>query len=428
MTIAERELEILRVKRASDFSELNEEVKQHIQEEVVVTVQAILEESLREEVTAHLGEVRGERPRRSGYYHRSLSTQYGHISQLSVPKLRRDNRQREWRILSRYSRCLTGLLDFAGYLYIMGLSLRDLQEALYLLMGKVLSPSAINQVTLRVEERMHAYRQAQIAQTPTVIIVDGVWVSIQYTLDQFKIDRAGHQRQCRQAEDRVILAAMAVWPDGSHHLLHYQVSEQEETVAWTAFWDEMIARGLDVQAVELVVSDGANGLLDAMAHALPHAVQQRCITHKVRGMEPKLTFAQLPDTDENGKALTHSEAKEVRRFQIKQDAYAIYDAPSHPEALLKLQAFNDRWQPLEPDAVHTFNWGIKRTFEFYRLDPALHALTRTTNLLERFFREFRNKADEIGAFPNQTSCLILFFLVMQREHAKHDRLYLATNS
>ena len=219
MTIAEREVEILRVKTASDFSELNEELKQHIEAEVVVTVQAILEESLREEVTAHLAEMGTERPRRSGYYHRSLSTQYGHISQLSVPKLRRDNRQREWRILSRYSRCLTGLLDFAGYLYIMGLSLRDLQEALYLLMGKVLSPSAINQVTLRVEERMHAYRQAQIAQTPTVIIVDGVWVSIQYTLDQFKIDRAGHQRQCRQAEDRVILAAMAVWPDGSHHLL-----------------------------------------------------------------------------------------------------------------------------------------------------------------------------------------------------------------
>ncbi len=428
MTIAQRELEILRVKTASGYSELNEELKQHIHAEVIATVQTILEESLVEEVTVHLTELRTEKPRRSGYYRRSLSTQYGHISHLAVPKLRRDNRKREWQILSRYSRCLTGLLDFAGYLYVMGLSLRDLQEVLYLLLGTVLSTSAINQVTLRVAQRMHSDRQALITETPAVLIVDGVWVSIQYTLDQFKTDKAGHQRQCRQAEDRVILAAMAVWPDGSYHLLHYQVSEQDDTAAWTTCFEEMIARGLDPQAVDLVASDGTKGLLEAMAQCLPQAVQQRCITHKVRGMEPKLTFAQLPEKDKNGHVLTQSEAKDVRRFEIAQDAYAIYDAPTLSEALLKLEAFNQHWKPIEPAAVHTFNWSINRTFEFYRLDPVLHPLTRTTNLLERFFREFRNKADEIGAFPNVTSCLILFFLVMQREHAKHDRPLMANNS
>lgn len=428
MTIVQRELQILQIKAASDYSELNEEVRQHIRREVIATVKSILEESLKEEVMAHLAALTTEKPRRSGYYYRSLGTHYGQISCLAVPKLRRENREREWQILSRYCRCLTGLLDFAGYLYVMGLSLRDLQEALYLLMGTVLSTSAINQVTLRVEKRMHADRQAQIARTPAVLIVDGVWVSIQYTLDQFKIDRAGHQRQCRQAEERVILAAMAVWPDGSYQLLHYKVSQQEDTAAWTAFFDEMLARGLDAQAVKLVTSDGSKGLLDAMTKTLPQAVQQRCITHKVRGMEPKLTFDQLPDQDESGKALTYSQAKELRRFQIKQDAYAIYDAPTQAEALLRLEAFNAKWQPIEPDAVHTFNWSIKRTFEFYTLDPTFHPLTRTTNLLERFFREFRNKADEIGAFPNESSCLILFFLVMQREHAKHNRLHLANNS
>jgi transposase-like protein len=428
MTIAQRELEILRVKKASGYSKLNEELNQQIQTEVVSTVQTILEESLKAEVSAHLAELPEEKPRRSGYYQRTLNTQYGQIADLAVPKLRRENRQREWQILNRYSRCLTGLLDYAGYLYVMGLSLRDLQEALYLLMGMVLSTSAINQVTLRVEKRMHKYRQARIAQTPAILIVDGVWVTIQYTLEELKTDKAGHERHCRKAEDRVILAAMAVWPDGSHHLLHYKVSEQEDTASWSAFFQEMIARGLDPQAVDLVVSDGSTGLLEAMAQCLPQAVQQRCITHKVRGMEPRLSFVQLPEKTENGDVLTKSQAKDLRRTQITQDAYAIYDAPSLPEALLKLDAFNEKWQPIEPEAVHTFNWAIKRTFEFYSLDPELHLLTRTTNLLERFFREFRNKADEIGAFPNENSCLTLFFLVMQREHAKHGRLPVANTS
>ncbi len=48
-------------------------------------------------------------------------------------------------------------------------------------------------------------------------------------------------------------------------------------------------------------------------------------------------------------------------------------------------------------------------------------MTLRTNLLERVFREFRTKADEIGAFPNQVSCLTVFHLIVVRDHAKHDR-------
>lgn len=43
------------------------------------------------------------------------------------------------------------------------------------------------------------------------------------------------------------------------------------------------------------------------------------------------------------------------------------------------------------------------------------------NTIERFFREFRTKADEIGAFPNELTCLTLFHLIVTRDHAKHDR-------
>lgn len=428
MTIAQRKEQILRIKAASSFSELNEQLEEEIRREVVKTVQSVLEESLQAEVSAHLEGLETERPRRSGSYKRGLSTQFGYIPDLAVPKLRFGNPEREWQVLSRYARCLTGFLDYASYLYVMGLSLRDLQEALYLLMGKVLSRSVVNQVTLRVEERMRQHRQAPISRTPPILIIDGVWVKIQYSRDEFKLDRAGHQRQCRQAEDRVILAAIAVWPDGTYQLLHYQVSESEDIAAWTAFFEELIERQLDPKAVELVVSDGSQGVPEALSRCFPQARQQRCTTHKVRGMERYLTYAHMSDTDEKGHTLTDSEAKNLRRFQIQSDAYAIYDAPSRKEALLNLSAFVDKWQALEPKAVHTFQYGSQRTFEFYRFSPALHPLIRTTNLLERFFREFRTKSDEIGAFPNENSCLTLFFLVLQREHAKHNRLPVANTS
>lgn len=424
-TIAQQSEQILRVKAASFHRELETALAQQLRRDVVMTVQRTLEAALVAEVESHLASMVGEKPRRSGYYPRVVDTLYGRVAALQVPKLRFGNPERSWQILTRYQRSVQGLLDYAGYLYVMGLSLRDLQEALYFLVDNVLSRSVVNQVTLQVESQMQSYRQAPLRQSPAILLVDGVWVEIQYALDEVKVDRAGHQRQVRQAHERVILAAMAIWPDGAQQLLHYTVCPSEDADAWRQLLDELLARGLDPEVVALVVSDGANGLLEALHQRLPKAAQQRCITHKVRGLEPYLTYAHLPDLDTQGQPLSTTQAKQVRRFQIQQEAYAIYDAPTVELARTRLQAFMQTWQPLEPKAVHAFTWGINRTFEFYRFDKALHPLIRTTNALERFFREFTNKADEIGAFPNESSCLTLFFLVLRREHAKHNRLSLA---
>lgn len=427
MTIASLGQQILRIKSASFQTELDEQLQQHLQKEVVAVVKTTIEAALAEEVAAQI-ETLNVPTRRSGYYQRRLDTQYGRIESLSVPKLRQGNKERTWLILDRYQRSLKGLMDFAGYLYIMGLSLRDLQEALYFLVGNVLSRSAVNQITLKVQDDMKTRQNAAITTTPPILIVDGVWVDIQYTMDMFKVDQAGHQRQCRQAEERVILAAMAVWPDGRFHIFHYEVALTEDTLSWTAFFEGLIARGLDPDSVKLIVSDGTKGLLAAMGNLLPQACQQRCVTHKVRGIKNYLTYGQLPDKDEMSQPLSSSEARKQRWQLIKDEAYDIYKAPTYPEAQQRLERFVANWTEIEPKAIHAFQCGVERTFSFYNFDKELHVHIRTTNHLERFFREFRAKADEIGAFPNEISCLTLFSLVMIRDHAKHDRWDVANNS
>jgi len=52
--------------------------------------------------------------------------------------------------------------------------------------------------------------------------------------------------------------------------------------------------------VELVVSDGTTGLPAVIEKKLPHAQQQRCITHKVRGITRYLTYKELQNTNQNG--------------------------------------------------------------------------------------------------------------------------------
>jgi len=430
MSIAEREQQILRVKKQGFHKELDEALAHKLTTEVVSTVKTVLESALNEEVKAFLKPLTGEaRPHRSGYYRRGLNTQYGRIQDLAVPKLRQRNREREWQILQKYERSLGNLLDWMCCLYVMGLSLRDLQEALYFILGKVLSVSAVNQITIKVQNQLEARRQKPLSRTPEMILVDGVWVDIQYTIDdEFKEDQSGHIRQCRRVEERVVLAVMAVWEDGSQELIDYEVASVESEATWTRVFQNLIARGLDPNKVKLVSSDGGLGLPAAMKKCFPIALQQRCITHKVRGIERHLSYTDLSEFNPMGKSLAVSEAKQQRRFEIISDAYAIYDADIESDAQLRLLVFQQKWQLLEPDAVRTFIKEVQLTFSFYQFDSDLPHHIRTTNHLERLFREFRTKSDEIGAFPNETSCLTVFCLVVERDHAKHDRRASANNS
>ena len=92
-----------------------------------------------------------------------------------------------------------------------------------------------------------------------------------------------------------------------------------------------------------------------------------------------------------------------------------------------LRLFIANWELIEPKAVQVFQRDLELTFTFYQFDRSLHHHIRTTNHLECLFREFRTKSDKIGTFPHETSCLTVFFLVVERDHAKHDRKSVAKN-
>jgi transposase-like protein len=433
-TTAELADTVKRIWRHSFQTELDSALEERLRAQALSGVKAALEAALLEEVLtareaalAHVAEA-SRLPNHlylSGSYPRHVHTLYGTLPDLRVPKLRAGNATREWHILRRYQQTMPQVLDRMCYLYTLGLSLRDLQEGMYLILGTVLSRQAVGRVTLAAQTPMDAWREQPIADTPPILIVDGVWVSIQYPTGETWTDRSGHQRRRVRAQERVILAVMGVWPSGRHALIHYTIATTEDTAAWQQVGQELRARGLDSTAVQMVVSDGTKGLQTARKTDLPTARLQRCTVHKVRGMARYLQYTESDTAAPTKTAPAPEESRQQRRTAISSAALEIFQAPTQIEAEQRLAAFVATWAPLEPRAVKTFQHGIKHCFTFYQCDPSLHTLVRSTNLLERFFREFRTKADEIGAFPNEDSCLTVFHLVMVREHAKHDRMSFA---
>lgn len=425
-TIAELKQQVDRIWVASFQTDLADTLAAHLRRYALVGVQAALETALIEELEAHRqGHCQshlGLAFQRSGSYTRRVLTSHGFIPDLHVPKLRSGNANRPWQVLRRYQLAMPLLLDQALYLYTLGLSLRDLQEALYVLFGHVLSREALNRVTIAAQSPMQIWRTRPITDTPPILIVDGVWGQVLAPTGATFLDQSGHERREMRGQDQVILTVMGVWPDGRRQIIHYQLAAAEDTAAWSDLLAALLDRGLDADAVQLVVSDGSTGLPGALAMKLPQAKQQRCVVHKIRGLERAFCYRDLPATDPiTHEPLTHEAARRLRRQQLSTDAHAIFEAPTREEADARLAQFRTTWGTLEPEVVRLLTKGVDACLTFYQCDHHLHPLIRSTNLLERFFREFRTKADEIGAFPNDVSCLVVFHLIVVRDDAKHDR-------
>jgi transposase-like protein len=77
---------------------------------------------------------------------------------------------------------------------------------------------------------------------------------------------------------------MAIYPEGTRQLLHYEIAQSESQDAWEALFKHLQERGLNLEGVEVIVSDGTNGLPAVLKTWVPQAQHQLCITHKVRAM------------------------------------------------------------------------------------------------------------------------------------------------
>ena len=425
-TIAQLKQQVDRIWYASFQTNLADTLASELRRHALIGVKAALETALIEELEVHRQPYRQQslhtQLQRSGTYTRRVLTTHGFIPDLHIPKLRAQNGERTWQVLTRYQLAMPLLLDQALYVYTLGLSIRDLQETLYVLFGHLLSREAVNRVTRAAQSPMQAWRTRRITDTPPILIVDGVWGQVLFPTGEMWTDQSGHERQQMRGVEQVILTVMGVWENGRHQIIHYQLAAAEDTKAWSDLLLDLKERGLDAAAVRMVVSDGSTGLPAALAQELPKAQQQRCVVHKIRGLERAFCYRELTMSDPvTQEPLSYEAARRLRRQQLSTDAHAIFEAASRAEALERLAQFRTTWGTLEPEVVRLLSKDVDLCLTFYQFDHALHALIRSTNLLERFFREFRTKADEIGAFPNDLSCLVIFHLIVIRDDAKHDR-------
>jgi transposase-like protein len=406
-------------------------VSQALMEQIGAQVQQVtirtIEEALVQEMNEHLGFERYERTgiakpaqqHRSGSWSRSLRTLWGE-SDIRIPKLRKGNKKRRWQVLERYERNFGPWLDLQLHLYRLGLSQYDLQEILHLGFGQVLSLKAVQHLTDVAQEEMERFRQAPLDDTPPVVIVDGVNIKVLLPTDTYYTNQRGQRRQVKRHEDRVILAALGVWPDGRYQVLCFEMVEKETKVSWKKLFRNLLSKGLDTSLLQLVVSDGRPGLHTAIRSVFPKTVtHQRCIFHKLKNLGDNLTYRNLVLDPGLSRRKARKQAKKARAWAILREAAHIYSGRDTETIRQRMIDFQRKWSPVEPKAVRCFLKDFNLTLNYLRVPFPHKQMICTTNLLERFFREFRSRTDEIGCFASQAQAETLFYMILQREKAKH---------
>jgi len=409
---------------------IKSELCQQVNDAVVTTTQQVIEQALEAELTAYVGAERSEHvpwgreaeQTRSGGYRRALITQSGCIADVRVPKLRKGNGNLEWQTISRYERCWGPFLDQQVMNYCLGLSLRDLQESMYVTLGEVLSVASCNRIVASVGQRAEAFKTQPLEAPPPMLLVDGMWITIAYPSGKMTVDSQGRRRAVKRKQKRVMLSALGVWPDGHWDIVHWPIAAGENETTWKTFFGQLSAKGMTEETTQLVVSDGAQGLERALEYHFYGVPHQRCLFHKIKPIADHLLSGALEVDGETSDDQAKRKAKTARKKAILADAGAIYAHETESGMRAQAEVFRETWQEREPKSVANFFIDFDTTFAYLRVDfPAsLGVLIRTTNRLERFHKEMRRKQRDIGMFQSEAGCEAVWYLLTTRESAKQQ--------
>ena len=230
-----------------------------------------------------------------------------------------------------------------------------------------ISSSTVSRITRSLDAQVRRFHERRLLDEYQYLILDGIRLKIRYN---------GTYRS------RTVLVAYGITLFGQRVLLDFRQAQGESQTAWEALLTSLYHRGLEGQHLKLLVMDGAAGLRAAAELVYPEAKIQRCWVHKLRNV------ANLCP----------------KKYQAcVRQARSIYLAANRTHALHTFKGWKQAWQRRCPKAVACLEHDLEELLSFYDCPVAHRVKVRTTNAIERAFREVRRRTNVFSCFSNLAS-------------------------
>jgi putative transposase len=320
---------------------------------------------------------------RNGHYTRNFDTAFGPVENIKVPRSR--SGLFEPSMFKKYQRRQESVNQSIINCFLLGVSTRNVKDVLKPLLGINISASTVSNATQSVDRLVGAYHRRPLIDEYQFLFVDGINISVRYGSKSIK---------------KTVLAAYGITLFGQRELIDFSLVKAESKEACESFLNNLFNRGLEGKNLKLIVTDGGKGLIAALQFVYPHIKHQRCWFHKLQNITKLL--------------------KKKDQHQVIHDLRKIYNALSRAKALDAFKAFQLRWSALYPNVVKSLEKDLEELLNFltipiqedYRI--FIRKRIRTTNVIERSFREVRRRTKPMSCFNNNDSLQRIIYAVFFR--------------
>ena len=231
-------------------------------------------------------------------------------------------------------------------------------------------------MTRSLDREVERFHERAISDDVRYLLLDGVYLRV-------KGANAAHRK--------LVLCAYGITVTGERRLLDFRLATAESQAQWEAFLSSLRERGLLGRPLRLVVTDGCAGLHAALETVYPYVPRQHCWVHKLRNVANHL--------------------KRSQQEECMAGARAIYQSQTRRAAVHAYWAWTKRWRPEAPKAVACLERDLEALLNFLACPPQHQRMVRTTNAIERCFREVRRRTRPMSCFNNNASCERIIYAV-----------------
>jgi transposase-like protein len=347
----------------------------------------LLEVAMREEVAECLGRERYERAGdeatgyRNGHRRRRVQMGAGPI-EVDIPKITGALLPLRSDVLPAFKRRTAELEEVIAQLYAEGLSTRDFRRALGGFWGEAgLSRSSVSRANESLHEAYRAWRTRDLSKEEVVyLFLDGVYLKV----------------HVGNSAAEAVLVAHGITVEGKRALLGVMLGGRESEDSWKALLLGLEGRGMKAPA--LVIHDGNTGLIKALRCVWKDVPRQRCIAHKIRNVLDRVP--------------------KKHQGRVKKELVKVFYAASLEEALAQVKVFAAKFGKEFPAACGTLAKDLQDCLTFYRFPQQHWKRLRTSNVIERGFREVRRRTDVVGRFPGEMAALTLIWATLEQDRMK----------
>jgi len=363
--------EIAGEKKALTAAELRRQTWESIEGIVAVLMKIMFEILLERAATEQVGALPYERTSsrkkyRNGTYKRNLTTRFGSIEDLLVPRFREGALLHS--LFAPYQQRTEDVDKALGTLFLNGISTHKLKGIAEQLTGRPVSAQTVSTIVQKTDQELEQYRTKPMEDKYEYLFLDGIYD---------KLREIGLER-------KVLLCALGITKDGKKEILSFRLVDSESEANWTEFLIDLKNRGLKGNVLRLITTDGNPGLRATLKRLFPYKRHQRCIWHKMTNVQGR--------------------AKKRNRRALMGECKTIFAAASRGEAVHRFKTWKTHWEIEEPSAVKCLEKDLRECLTYFDLPKEHWKRIRTTNILERSFREIRRRTRPMGGtFVNPAS-------------------------